>query len=173
VLASSAAHPYRCTLDAMRIKLEPRATVGAFNDHLKSLLARFAPLARIRQEPPAATLADYDRRVYETKPPRRRVVAALIVSSEAWRCSGGAHKIREPFLSARKGSGSGCALLHRPPAPAARPSPPSRGVVSSRMRAKESTRKLREGIGNIPCSPARNRPRNPCRGAGPRNPARP
>src|SRR5512139_2350951 len=46
---------------------------------------------------------------------QRRIVAALIVSSEARLSSGGAYKIREASLSAKEGSGSGCALPHRPP----------------------------------------------------------
>jgi len=46
---------------------------------------------------------------------QRRIVAALIVSSEAWRCSGEGYKIREASLSAEEGSGSGCALRRRPP----------------------------------------------------------
>jgi hypothetical protein len=36
----------------------------------------------------------YGRGVSSAKAPRQGVVAVLIVSSEAWRCSGGAHKIR-------------------------------------------------------------------------------
>ena len=63
---------------------------------------------------------------------QRRIVAALIVSSEAWRCTGGAYKIRGASLSAKEGSGSGCALRpcpggHAGPVPKAfggRPSQP-------------------------------------------------
>jgi len=43
-LASSAAHRCRCTLDAMRIELESRPTLGALDNHLKSLGAHLAPL---------------------------------------------------------------------------------------------------------------------------------
>ena len=46
---------------------------------------------------------------------QRRIVAAVIVSSEAWRCSGGAYKIRGASLSGKEGSGSECALRRRPP----------------------------------------------------------
>jgi len=52
---------------------------------------------------------------------QRRIVAALIVSSEAWRCSEGVYKIREAPLSANEGSGSGCALPQRPPCLRRRP----------------------------------------------------
>ena len=57
---------------------------------------------------------------------QRRIVALLIVSNEAWRCSEGAYKIREASLSAKEGSGSGCALPHRPPCLWRRPVLPSR-----------------------------------------------
>jgi hypothetical protein len=66
-------------------------------------------------EPPAPTGVGYGREVYSAKASRQGVIAALIVSSEAWRCSEGAYKIREASLSAKEGSGSGCALPHRPP----------------------------------------------------------
>jgi hypothetical protein len=62
---------------------------------------------------------------------QRRIVAALIVPSEAWRCSGGAHKIREIPLSAREGSGSGCALRRRPPCLRRRPVSRARSRASS------------------------------------------
>jgi hypothetical protein len=69
------------------------------------------------------------------KAPRRGVVAALIVSSKAWRCSGRAYKIREASLSAKEGSGSGCVLPRRPPASSAAPFLSSRkpGVLGSRI----------------------------------------
>ena len=57
----------------------------------------------------------YGREVYSAKASRRGVIAALIVSSEAWRCSEGVYKIRQASLPAKAGSGSGCALPHRPP----------------------------------------------------------
>jgi len=65
---------------------------------------------------------------------QRRIVAALIVSSEAWPWSEGTYKIREASLSAKEGSGSGCALPHRPPCLRRRPVLPSRkpGVLGSR-----------------------------------------
>jgi hypothetical protein len=44
---------------------------------------------------------------------QRRIVAALIVSSEARPCSEGVYKVREAFLSGKEGSGSGCALPHK------------------------------------------------------------
>jgi hypothetical protein len=47
--------------------------------------------------------------------PQTRIVAPLIVSSEARPCSGGAYKVWEAFLTAKEGNGSGCALPHRPP----------------------------------------------------------
>ena len=46
---------------------------------------------------------------------QRRIVAALIVSSEARPCSGGRRKVLEASQSAKEGSGSGYALPHRPP----------------------------------------------------------
>jgi hypothetical protein len=50
------------------------------------------------------------------KASRRGVIAALIVSSEARPCGGRAYKVWEAFLSTKEGSGSKCALPHRPPA---------------------------------------------------------
>jgi len=44
VPASSTAQRSRCTLDAMHVKLESRATLGALDNHLKSLVAHLAPL---------------------------------------------------------------------------------------------------------------------------------
>ena len=73
----------------------------------------------------------YDRGVCSAKASRHGVIAALIVSSEAWRCSGGAYKIRETSLSAKEGRCSGCALPRNPPVSGADPGRISieRGVI--------------------------------------------
>jgi hypothetical protein len=81
---------------------------------------------------------------------QRRIVAALIVSSEAWRCGGGAYKIRGAFLSAKEGSGSGCALPYRPPCLRRRPVSQSRkpGLLGSRtLRRSEQIRLRSESRG--------------------------
>jgi hypothetical protein len=43
----------------------------------------------------------YGREAYSAKAARHGVVGALIVSSEAWPCSRGVHKLREAFLSGK------------------------------------------------------------------------
>jgi hypothetical protein len=187
--ASSAAHPRRCTLDAMRIELEARATVRASDNHLQGLAAHRGPPARIMHEPPAATaymavlrgvpgsrtlrhtdncalVHVYPNTMARVIPMECLSVSPLGITNRKW-----PSKDTSPILWARALRSS--PAVPRDGCPVARPSPRPRCGVLCIMRAKELARKLQGGIGNIPCSPARNRPRNPCRGAGPRNPARP
>jgi len=150
------------------------------------------PLARIVHQPPAAT-ADlavllselqtlWGGTLWERLPAatewatagrsirRRRIVAALIVSSEAWRCSGGACKIRGASLSVKEGSGSGCALPHSSPCLRRRPVLPSRkpsvlGCSFCRLRTSsrwDVLKKYASGPSPCGCPVARPSPRSRC-----------
>ena len=68
-------------------------------------------LTRIMHEPPAAT----GWGEAERSPPQRRIVAPLIVESEASLWAGLWWKAWEALLSSKEGRGSACALLRRPP----------------------------------------------------------
>ena len=110
----------------------------------------------------------YGREVYSAKASRQGVIAALIVSSEAWRCSEGAHKIREASLSAKEGSGSGCPLPHSSPCLWRRPVLPSRkpGVIGcsfGRLRTSsrcDALKKYASGPSPCGCPVARPSPRS-------------
>ena len=68
-------------------------------------------------EPPAAT----GSREAGRSPAQRRIVAGLIVSSGARRCSDAVEKVREVFLRAQEGSGSDALSFGDPPASGATP----------------------------------------------------